>query len=290
MAGARNFEGQPTVGSEHRHFAVRAGAVCARRRVTCRDGYQEEAGRVPARGFPREHRHPSAVSGRYDLGRRLSHGLFQEIEKRVPRRRELGAGYRQPRCGEAGGVHIGRDGARRDASVAPVPDERAQGAHAARAQHARAAKSLRCAGSVREIESQLDAERPAADRIDRRGGGGWIPHRGGAHYAPRGGHLPHVLVGERHAPRLRLPGMAQIVVRQAFSALQGRVGAPADALRRHGARLQRHVLPPRRITRGRRTQQIVIIMYHHHITNENDVTAKSHWKVTPGAAAVPRLR
>ena len=31
-------------------------------------------------------------------------------------------------------------------------------------------------------------------------------------------------------------------------------------------------------------------MYHHHITNENDVTAKSQWKVTPGAAAVPRLR
>ena len=32
-------------------------------------------------------------------------------------------------------------------------------------------------------------------------------------------------------------------------------------------------------------------MYHHHITtHENDVTAKSHRKVTPGAAAVPRLR
>ena len=88
---------------------------------------------------------------------------------------------------------------------------------------------------------------------------------------------------------------AQIVVREALGALQGRLRASADPLRRHGAELQRDVLSPRVM---RAPPRRLFAMYHHSLHRiitgakhpRNDATCMKTTPAPPGAAAAPRLR
>ena len=214
--------GQPTVA--RRRFATSPSRTRrARRRVLSRGmGIKRRQDEYPLADFPMNieilPRYPgdqiSAVVSVSDSSK----------SKGIPRRLFLRAGYREPRWRDRRRSRPVRRSSSRCFSRS-LPHERAQGAHAARAQHARAAQSVRHGGSVGEDEPQLDAERPAADRIDRRVGGGEIAPRGGAR-ASVGVTFP-TCSSASAMPRLRLSGVAQIVVREALGALQGRLRASA---------------------------------------------------------------